>query len=392
MEKIKIGIIGCGVICQTYLKNFTELYKQVEVVALADMFPEKAKETAAQFGVKKACSVDELIADPEIQIVLNLTIPVAHTEINIKVMEAGKHIFCEKPLALTLEDAKKQIETAKRKGVRLGCAPDTFLGAGIQTCRRILDCGLIGMPIAATANLVDGGGHESWHPNPEFLYKPGAGPMLDMGPYYITALVSLLGAVHKLDCYAKKTFSKRTITSMPLRGKVFDVEVNTHYTGIMEFKTGVYANINMSSDIWQSHLPMLEIYGTEGTLVVPNPNMFGGRVQLLRGNQMVDSIEGLPAGEAVDKLHSPAMLDFFSDVPLMYHTTRENMRGLGLLDMANAIAEGRRHRANEDLVYHVLETLLGFDKSAEEHKTYYLQSSCERPMPLPTSLGIGEMD
>ncbi len=392
MKKIKIGIIGCGVICHTYLSNFNELYKQVDVVACADMFLEKAKEMATQYGVKKACTVDELVADSEVQIILNLTVPTAHTEINIKAIEAGKHVFCEKPLALTLEDAQKQIDTAKKQGVRLGCAPDTFLGAGIQTCRKILDSGLIGNPIAATANLVDGGGHESWHPNPEFLYKPGAGPMLDMGPYYITAMVSLLGPVNKLDCYAKKTFKKRTITSLPLRGNVIDVDVNTHYTGIMQFKNGVFANINMSADIWQSHLPMLEIYGTEGSLVVPNPNMFGGRVRLLRGNQMVDSIEGLPTGEAVEKLHSPAMYDFFYDMPLMYHISRDNMRGLGLLDMALSIEKGRKHRANEELVYHVLETLLGFDISAEKQKSYYLKSNCERPAPLSTSLGIGEID
>lgn len=394
MKKAKIGVIGCGMICLTYMRNLTGLYKeQVEVVAVADMFPEKAKEMAEKFGVARACTVDELIADPDVEIVLNLTIPAAHTEVNIKAMEAGKHAYCEKPLALTLEEAQQQIDVAKKNNVRLGCAPDTFLGAGIQTCRTLLDAGLIGTPIAATANLVNGGGHEAWHPGPEFLYKKGAGPMLDMGPYYITALVSLLGPVKRLNCYARRTYDQRTITSQPLRGTVIDVEVNTHYTGIMEFEGEVLANITMSNDVWQSHLPMLEIFGTDGTLVVPNPNMFGGPVQLLRGNEMVDSIEGLPVDQAVVKIHTDEEMNkFFNNMPLLYHNVTDNPRGLGIVDMANSIREGRKHRANETLAYHALEVMLGFDKAAESKDTYFVQSTCERPTAVPTGLGIGEMD
>lgn len=391
MRKVKVGIIGCGVICQTYLRNLTQIFEMIEVEAVADMFIEKAKQVAEQFNVPKAYSVDELLADKEVEIVVNLTIPIAHKEINMKALNAGKHVYCEKPLALNLEDAKETIDLANEKGLLLGCAPDTFLGAGLQTCRKIIEEGWIGTPIGATANLVSRG-HETWHPAPEFYYKKGAGPMLDMGPYYITALVSLLGPIDKVSCFAKKTFDKRIITSQPLRGKEIEVDVLTHYAGLMEFKNGVIANINVSFDVWLSNLPCIEIFGTEGTLVVPDPNMFGGPVKLLRGNSMVDSIEGLDVGEAVEKIHSEAMFDFFKDMPLAYNKTGDNMRGMGLLDMAYSIVEGREHRTNTELVYHVMEALSSFDISAKEGTTYKMTTTCEQPKPIPTGLQIGSLD
>lgn len=380
MRKVKVGIIGCGVICQTYLRNLTQIFEMIEVEAVADMFIEKAKQVAEQFNVPKAYSVDELLADKEIEIVVNLTIPAAHKEINIKALNAGKHVYCEKPLALNLEDAKETIDLANEKRLLLGCAPDTFLGAGLQTCRKIIEEGWIGTPIGATANLVSRG-HETWHPAPEFYYKKGGGPMLDMGPYYITALVSLLGPIDKVSCFAKKTFDKRIITSQPLRGKEIEVDVLTHYAGLMEFKNGVIANINISFDVWLSNLPCIEIFGTEGTLVVPDPNMFGGPVKLLRGNSMVDSIEGLDVGQAVEKIHSEEMFDFFKDMPLAYNKTEDNMRGMGLLDMAYSIVEGREHRTNPDLVYHVMEALSSFDVSAKEGTTYKMTTTCKQPNP-----------
>ncbi len=392
MRIVKIGIIGCGVISNTYLDNITGMYKKLEVVAVADMFPEKAKATAEKYNIPKAYTVNELLADPEIEIVVNLTIPAAHSEINNAALEAGKHVYCEKPLALNAEDAKKTLEIARKKGLLIGCAPDTFLGAGLQTCRKILDEGWIGEPVAVTANMVCHG-HESWHPAPEFYYKPGAGPMMDMGPYYITALVSLLGPISKTNCFAKRTFDQRTITSTsPFKGKKIDVEVLTHYSGLMEFASGVIANINMTFDVWHSNLPCIEIYGTAGTLIVPDPNMFGGPVKILRGENMIDSIEGLSVGEAVRKIHSPEMLDFVKEVPLMYHKTAMNMRGLGVLDMAYAMVEGRRHRANGELMYHVTEALTSFDISAKEGRIYQMQSTCERPKQIPLGLEVGELD
>jgi predicted dehydrogenase len=391
MRKVKVGIIGCGVICETYLRNLIEIYKKLEVVAVADMFPEKAKAMAEKFGVPKWCSVEELLADPEIEMVANLTIPAAHKEVNIAALKAGKHVYCEKPFALNLEDAEEIIKLAESKGLLLGCAPDTILGAGIQTCRKIIEDGWIGTPIAATANMICSG-HEKWHPAPVFYYKEGGGPMLDMGPYYIAALVSLLGPIDKVSCFAKKSFNKRAILSQPLRGTEIDVEVNTHYAGLMEFKSGLIANINMSFDIWLSNQPCIEIYGTEGTLVVPDPNMFGGTVKLLRGNNMVDSIEGLSVGEAVDRIHSPEMFEFFKEVPLAYNKITDNMRGLGMLDMAYALIEGREHRTNGQFAYHVLEALGSFDIAAEEGRSYVMQSTCKQPAPIPTGLEIGTLD
>lgn len=391
MRKVKVGIIGCGVICQTYMRNLTEIYEMLEVEAVADIFVEKAQEVAVQFNVKKAYTVEELLADPEIEIVANLTIPKAHKEINMKALAAGKHVYCEKPLDLTLEGAKEQIDFAHEKGLLLGCAPDTFMGAGLQTCRKVIEDGWIGTPIGATANLV-GHGHETWHPAPEFYYKEGAGPMLDMGPYYITALVSLLGPISKVSCFAKKTFDKRVITSKAQKGKEIDVDVLTHYAGLMEFEDGLIANINMSFDVWLSNLPCIEIFGTEGTLVVPDPNMFGGPVKVLRGNSMVDSVEGMDVGEAVEKIHSPEMFEFFHEIPLAYNKSADNMRGLGLLDMAYAIVEGRDHRANPELVYHVMEALESFDKSAKNGEIYKMITTCEKPKPIPTGLKNGTLD
>lgn len=390
MERTKIGIIGCGVICHTYLHNITTWYKSLDVAAVADLYVDKAREVAAQYGVPRACTVDELLADPEITLVCNLTIPAAHREINLKALAAGKHVYCEKPFALSMADAEEQAAFARERDLLLGCAPDTFLGAGLQTCRRIIDDGWIGEPVAATVNLVSHG-HETWHPAPEFFYREGAGPMLDMGPYYITALVSLLGPVKRVDCYGRKTFGERLITSQAQKGKSFGVDVLTHYAGLMEFADGLIANINMSFDVWLSNLPMLEVYGTEGTLVVPDPNMFTGPVKVLRGNSMVDSVEGMDVAEAVEVIHSEAMFDFFREVPLLYPNPAPNMRGMGLLDMAWAIQNGREHRTNPDFACHVLEVLLSFDESAKTGQTQVMQTSCERPRPLPTGLAVGQM-
>jgi len=389
MRKVKVGVVGCGVISDVYLENLTSTFKVTEVKACADLFPEKAREAADKFNVPKACSVEELLADPEIEIVVNLTIPVAHTEINLAALNAGKHAYCEKPLALNMEDAKKTMETAQDKNLLLGCAPDTFLGAGLQTCRKVIDDGMIGEPVAATANFVCHG-HETWHPAPEFYYKEGAGPMMDMGPYYLTALVSLLGPISRLNCFARKTFEERTITSKMLKGQKIDVDVLTHYSGIMEFESGAIVNINKSFDVWLSNLPCMEIYGTEGTLIAPDPNFFGGPVKVLRGEDMVKSVDGLDVGEAVEKIHSEEMFEFFKEVPLIYDNITDNMRGIGVVDMAYALTEGRKHRAGGDLIYHVTEALTSFDKSAKEGKIYEMTSTCDRPQELPSGPEPGE--
>lgn len=387
MRPIKIGVIGCGTISNIYFENMVNRYKVIEVAACADMFVGKAKDVAEKFNISKACSVKELLADPEIEIVVNLTIPAAHTEINLAVLEARKHVYCEKPLALNMEDAKKTIELAAKKNLLVGCAPDTFLGAGLQACRKIIDDGLIGRPVSATANFTFPG-PEIWHPAPEFYYKSGAGPMMDMGPYYLTALVTLLGPIKRLNCFAKKTFDERVVLSNPLKGKKTDVEVFTNYCGLMEFQSGVIANINMSFDVWLSNLPSLEIYGTEGTLIVSDPNMFGGTVKILRGEDMLKSVAELSAKEAVAKIHSSEMYDFFKEVPLPYQPGRTNLRGLGVLDMAMALNENRGPRVSGELAYHVTEALANFDISASGGGTYEMASTCERPEPFDTGTVI----
>ncbi len=353
---VKIGIIGCGNISSIYFQTAQRL-DILEVAACADLDLERAKARAAEYGIPKACSVDELLADPEIQIVVNLTIPKAHFEVCQAALDAGKHTYVEKPLALTREQGRTLLETANAKGLRVGGAPDTFLGAGLQACRKVIDDGLIGEPVAATAFML-GHGHETWHPDPEFYYKPGGGPLFDMGPYYLTALVSLMGPITRIAGSAQKAFSERTVTSQPKHGQVITVETPTHIAGTADFASGAVATLITSFDVWSSTLPPIEIHGTLGSLSVPDPNSFGGVVKVSRSG----------AG--------------WEDVPLT-HGYAENSRGLGVADMAYAIQEGRPARASGELTYHVLEAMWGFLDSSEQSRYYTMQSTVQRPAPLP---------
>jgi predicted dehydrogenase len=382
MRTIHVGVVGCVTISATYLSNLTNT-PGLRVVHVADLFVDKAAEAAAKFGIPRHGDVKGRLADPEVELVVNLTIPASHVEVSCAALEAGKHVYCEKPLALDVEGARKTLELAARKGLRIGCAPDTFLGAGLQTCRKLLDEGAIGEVVCGTANLM-GHGHESWHPAPEFYYKKGAGPMMDMGPYYLTALVSLLGPVESVEGFSRRTFATRTVTAnSPKRGQRIEVEVPTHYTGAMRFRSGAVVDVNMSFDVWWSHLPGLEIYGTEGTLVLPDPNFFGGPVSLLCGKDMLDAVEGKPWTEAVEILHTPAAMDrLFYEVPLSRPSPAGNLRGLGVADLAAAIVEDRPHRASAELAFHVTEILTGFDRTDAEGRIR-IASTCERPAPLP---------
>lgn len=388
MRKVNIGIVGCGVISHIYISNIKVLFPWLSIIACSDLNMDKAKEVANKYGIPKWCGVEEMFEDSEIEIVVNLTLPAAHAEVNQRALRAGKHVYCEKPFALNLEDAYQTIELAKSKGLLIGCAPETFLGAGLQTCRKVIDEGWIGKPVAATANMVSSG-TETWHSAPEFYYKRGAGPMLDMGPYYITALVALLGPIRKIGCFSGMGSHTRRIYSNPLRGKKIEVEVPTTYTGIMELESGVHVNINMSFDVWFSNLPKLEIYGTEGTLIVPDPNMFGGQIKILRREKVLDFISSSPyTGKA---LQFPAAFEVLQEIPQVYQQPLEYMRGFGVLDMAFAIVNGRRHRTNEELVYHVTEALLSFDIAEKENRIYEMKSSCTRPEPLPQGMEFGEL-
>jgi predicted dehydrogenase len=316
--------------------------------------------------------------NPEIDIVLNLTNPAAHAEISLAALNAGKNVYSEKPLAVELEDGKKIVNLAKEKGLLVGCAPDTFLGGRLQTCRKLIDEGWIGEPIGATAFMACHG-HEIWHPGPEFFYKTGAGPMFDMGPYYMTALVTLLGSVNRVCGSTRISFSERRITSEPLNGQMIDVDVPTHITGTLEFNTGAIATILTSFDVWDSHLPRLEVYGSEGTLSIADgdplagPNLFEGKI-LLRTKDTADWNE-LPT---MIPRREPTPWD---EIPMAFGYN-QNSRGVGLADMSYAIINKRPHRVNADTAYHVLEIMHGIHIAANQGQYYQMKSSCERPEPF----------
>jgi len=362
--RTKIGVIGCGNISKAYLpagKKFANL----EVVACADIDLARAKAAAKEHGIARACSVDELLATPDIEIVVNLTIPKDHAEVDLAVIGAGKHVYSEKPLALSRKEGAAILSLAKSKDLRVGSAPDTFLGAGIQTCLKAVADGLIGEPVAATA-FVTGHGHESWHPDPEFYYQAGGGPLLDMGPYYLTALIAFLGRAKRVSASTKATFAERTITSQPKSGQKIKVEVPTHYAGVVDFYSGATATVLASFDMWRAKLPCIEIHGTEGSLSVPDPNGFGGEPMVFR---------------AGDKDWSP--LSF---------THATNSRGLGVSDMASSIRAKRPHRAGGDLAFHVLDIMCAFEESSAQGKHIEVASACERPALIPAGLKEGEID
>ncbi|MFH1009485.1 MAG: Gfo/Idh/MocA family oxidoreductase [Candidatus Latescibacterota bacterium] len=366
MEKtVKVGVIGCGNISSAYFKGLKP-YSIVEVVACADLLMDRAKEKAQEFGIPKACSVAALLGDPEIQIVVNLTVPKEHAQVNLAAIQAGKHVYCEKPFAVERADGRKVLEAAREKGLLVGSAPDTFLGGGIQTCRKLLDDGWIGQPIAATAFLA-GHGPESWHPAPDFYYQQGGGPMLDMGPYYLTALINLLGPVRRVTGSAQTSFPERVITNKTRYGERIPVEIPTHVTGIVDFAAGPVATLMMSFDIWSHTLPRIEVYGSEGSLSVPDPNCFGGPVSVRR-----------------------AGAESWSEVPLTH--SPDVSRGIGVADMAVALTCGRPHRANGELAYHVLDVMQSFTEASTAGRHVNLTSTCARPAPLPMGLLTGMLD
>lgn len=354
---IKAGIIGCGNISGIYLENCKK-FSTLELIACADLDLDKAKSQADKYDIPLACSVEELLAHPEIALVINLTIPAVHAKVSLQVLEAGKHVYVEKPLALTLEQGQEVLETATKKGLLVGSAPDTFLGAGIQTALNLISEGAIGRPVSATAFMMSRG-HESWHPDPEFYYADGGGPMFDMGPYYLTALVQLLGPIRRVAGITSKALPERIITSEKKHGQRIHVAVPTHVAGTMEFDNGAVATMITSFDIFGgSTLPHIEIHGTEGSLLVPDPNGFGGTVMYRK------------PGEA-DWTKLP-LIDGYDG----------NCRGIGPADMADALMQQRKHRANGDVAYHVLEAMWAFHFSSDSGNYYNMKSKCEPAEPL----------
>lgn len=373
MSPTIIGIIGCGNISDAYLRGAARS-RHVQVKSLADIRLAAAVAKAGEYGVD-AVAIDHLLADPDIEIVVNLTPPAAHAPVSLQVIAAGKHVYLEKPLATRFAEARSVIQAAATNALRVGCAPDTFLGAGHQACRYAIDSGRIGVPVAGAAAVLSRG-MEHWHPNPAFFYQHGAGPIHDLGPYYITQLVNLLGPVQRVSAEASTSFRTRTITSEPLAGKAITVEVPTTVNGALAFASGANVTLTHSWDVWKHRRVPLEIYGSEGSLLVPDPNFFGGEpmASLRNGDWMSLDISVHPFGIA-------------------NHTTRSGARVadyriVGLLDMAVAIRNDRPHRADGALALHVLEVLDAFERSSLEGRHIVIETQCDRPEKLP--LGTDE--
>jgi predicted dehydrogenase len=362
---IRVGIIGAGYISAAYLKaaqNFPEL----AMVSCADALPANAEKRGEEFGLKVQ-SVDELLQDETVDLILNLTTPQNHLQVSSQGLEAGKHVYSEKPLALNREGAEALSQTARRHKVRLGCAPDTFLGGGQQTARKLIDEGAIGKPLGGTAFVLTPG-PESWHPSPEFYYQAGGGPVFDMGPYYITALINLLGPVTRVTSIARRSFAHRVFGAGPRKGQKFAVEILTHFNALVEFAQGAIISFHASFDVQgHSHLP-IEIYGTDGSLQIPDPNFFGGPVRLLeKGGRWVD-------------------------MPLTHGFGDGNYRILGVADMASAIRANRPHRASDEIALHTVEVMEAIVSGGESGVPVPVLSHCERPRALQPLPRFGLLD
>ena len=305
----------------------------------------------------RACSVDELLRDESIEIVVNLTIPAAHVEVGLQAIAAGKHVHSEKPLGLNVADASRLVHAAARRGLRVGCAPDTFLGGGHQACRQLVDAGAIGRAVAGTAFFMCPG-HERWHPAPAFYYAAGGGPMLDMGPYYITALVNLIGPVARVAAITSRAQARRTITSEPQRGQIIAVEVATHVAGTLEFASGAVVSMATSFDVPKHRHAPIELYGTEASLMVPDPNRFGGPVELARAG------------------------DDWQAQPIVHGHADGNYRGIGVADLAHALCNDRPQRCSGELALHVLEVMEAFQVSSDSGRHVAIKSRPPRPAPL----------
>lgn len=364
MSVIQVGVIGCGNISDAYFKAAPQ-FPVLKMMAVADINMAAANAKAETYGLK-AMSVDELLADEDIDIILNLTTPQYHIEVGLQAIAAGKHVYSEKPLALTVEQAMSLVDAAKAKNLRAGCAPDTFLGGVHQTARKAIDDGAIGEVIAGTAFMMCSG-HERWHPNPDFYYQAGGGPMLDMGPYYITALINMLGPVDKVVGMAKRTYGSRSIKSGDREGESFDVNVDTHFSGIMQFANGATVTMTQSFDVHKHEHSPIEIYGQKGSMLVADPNKFEGEIK---------TSVGLGDWQAVEQTHLYGDGDY---------------RILGLADMAQAIVSDRPHRASLELSLHVLEVMQAIQMASDEERVVTLQHQCERPAALADDLKFGQL-
>jgi predicted dehydrogenase len=354
-EPLNIGIIGAGNISGQYSASLARL-PQLRVTAVCDLQHERAAALAAQHDGARVLDLPGLLAADDVDAVLVLTLPATHADVALAALAAGKHVYVEKPLATSVAEGREVVKAAAGAGLRVGCAPDTVLGTGVQTARAAVDAGRIGTPHSATAFMTTPG-HERWHPDPEFYYQPGGGPLLDMGPYYLTSLVHLLGPVARVVGASSRPSATRTIGSGPKAGTTFDVAVDSTITGILEHTSGALSTLIMSFDIWAARLPRIEVYGTGGSLSVPDPNNFAGTVELHSA--------AAPDDGWVDLGATAGYVD--------------SGRGYGLADLALAIAEGRPHRADDELGLHVLDIMESVQEAADTHTSVELTTTCDRP-------------
>ena len=385
MKKIRIGVIGIGDISNVYLNNLKKYNDMIEITACASRGLEKAQRKAAEHGIPKAyASGMELISDPDIDLILNLTTPQAHYEYNLAALKAGKHVYTEKPLAMTFAEGQELVSLAKEKGLLIGCAPDTFLGGRLQNIRELLDSGKLGRITGGGAWFV-GHGHEFHHPAPAFFYQPGAGPLYDMGPYYMTALLSLLGPVNRVCAMATRAGETRTVPSGPSKGQVLPVDVDTHINAILEFVCGAQVTLTCSFDVWDSELPRMELYGTKGTVLInekdpiSGPNLFGGETLMRTPEQY----RWADPERRPENVNTPWPVVPNSH-PFNSVSHAENPRGIGLIDMVQALHEGRTPRASGDMALHSLEVMECILKSAHEHVFCEPTTSFAQPAPLPS--------
>ncbi len=365
-EAMKVGVIGCGNISETYFR-LAPLFRDIEIVACADLIADLAAARAKTYGIT-ARSVPDLLAADGIDIIVNLTIPDAHFRVTKDILKAGKHAYSEKPFVLSLSEARELAVLAAQKKLRVGSAPDTFLGGAFQQARAHLDSGALGKVTSGTA-MVMNHGMEHWHPNPDFFFKPGAGPMLDLGPYYVTTLVHLLGPVRRVAALTGAAFDERKILSEPRRGEMLSVETPTNIHALLEFENGAAVSVITSWDVWAHRHENLELYATEGSLYLPDPNFFGGDVTVAGSDDagplaLFDHPFGVPNQDG----HGDAKL--------------ANYRAAGLADMAQAIRQGRPHRCSLELATHVVDVMTSVLRSGDEGRFVELETSCDQPAPL----------
>ncbi|WP_417554783.1 Gfo/Idh/MocA family protein [Microbacterium sp.] len=362
MSALGVGIIGMGVISDTYLQNLTS-FPDVKVVAVGDLLPERAEAQAEKYGVASWGTADDVLANADVELVVNLTIPRAHVEISSRAVAAGKHVWSEKPLGLEREGVAEMLRAADAAGVRVGSAPDTILGSGFQTAKRAILDGVIGRPLFVNTAFQTQG-PDMWHPEPAFLFAEGAGPLLDMGPYYFSALVSLLGPIAGVSARGSRSRTEREIRTGPRAGETFPVEVPSTVQVLTSFEAGQHGTHLLSFDSALERHGIVEIHGTEGSIVLPDPNQFDGRIAYVK-----------PLGVLRDGM---SFEQEWIEIPSQGTVTG---RGLGVLDMARAIAEDRPHVASGELGYHVLDVMLSAQESAATGQYLEIESTVA-PVPL----------